>query len=692
MADQRKSIPSYIYQSTKTPDANASLDKRKKKLKFRRTSDDDMHTLSQPRESIAGTELISGKDPEKEGTFGNDQTFIKTMTTEEVTDHIHKCLEMSSENKINTKNAFALQLIDCMKLLLPKEDFSVMACTLDAGQKIYASRVDGLHQQVIKLAEEVINNEKKNKMSEGKMEEDEEALKKGTRKAGKKNVLASAESLRRTLKSNDPKDKFIKFDGLPGAMMKSVKIDPQDLSFTMLKNTPFWPKLENYKPITVNETVSIPHCEIYRNKSESKVKSNLQILSSELDKSELAGGSLVVSGEESEDICDVDMPCDLSSSDTEEKEDTKEIEDEVDIISLALRRLNEEAKENKDICNIPTRQETMKMLFDNISDYHYLNMEKANYWSGHKFWKRSQSTLIDGNEKRKATKKKKEPEPIVYTGPAAEKSISTVLRKGTTLNKKTLMGWKTKNVTHANDLKVNVRTFLDLFSMPEFLELEEDQNSSRSNEREVDGTNSDNNNDTIDDDPMTDSPQSQDRLNSSFYENAPENCASLEEHGDPLNSAFYDAKLTQNMLSQNLSGDDGKIVKVKFACSQTTDESLVPVPNMVKFEPIRYKTKPIRVNMQNLKQNMLTVIKEKEQHNIQDDALENLETQPKVKFSDVLRDLPPRLEEKTAEDLSPGMALLSLLFLANENNLQLKNTNDYSDVEISFEKKNLEDD
>lgn len=59
--------------------------------------------------------------------------------------------------KINMKNAFNLQLIDCMSEMLRKKDpemnnFQAASCTLDASTKIYAYRVDCVHIDTLKMA------------------------------------------------------------------------------------------------------------------------------------------------------------------------------------------------------------------------------------------------------------------------------------------------------------------------------------------------------------------------------------------------------------------------------------------------------------------------------------------------------------------------------------------------------------
>lgn len=59
--------------------------------------------------------------------------------------------------KINSKNAFGLHLIDYMQDLIKnvKEgemtNFQIASCTLDAGAKIYAGRVDSIHTQAYKM-------------------------------------------------------------------------------------------------------------------------------------------------------------------------------------------------------------------------------------------------------------------------------------------------------------------------------------------------------------------------------------------------------------------------------------------------------------------------------------------------------------------------------------------------------------
>ncbi|NXD82512.1 CND2 protein, partial [Halcyon senegalensis] len=77
-------------------------------------------------------------------------------TNTQISDHYSTCIKLSTENKITTKNAFGLHLIDYMTEILKQKDsdltnFKVAAGTLDASAKIYAVRVDAVHTDTYKV-------------------------------------------------------------------------------------------------------------------------------------------------------------------------------------------------------------------------------------------------------------------------------------------------------------------------------------------------------------------------------------------------------------------------------------------------------------------------------------------------------------------------------------------------------------
>ncbi|XP_040849436.1 condensin complex subunit 2 isoform X2 [Ochotona curzoniae] len=83
-------------------------------------------------------------------------TSIPKFTNTQITEHYSTCIKLSTENKITTKNAFGLHLIDFMSEILKQKDteptnFKVAAGTLDASTKIYAVRVDAVHADVYRV-------------------------------------------------------------------------------------------------------------------------------------------------------------------------------------------------------------------------------------------------------------------------------------------------------------------------------------------------------------------------------------------------------------------------------------------------------------------------------------------------------------------------------------------------------------
>lgn len=76
-------------------------------------------------------------------------------------DHYKHCIRLSASNKINTKNAFDLQLIDFMQdLLTQSEDgpmnFKIASSALDVGAKIYSNRVDCIQSEAQKVASSIL--------------------------------------------------------------------------------------------------------------------------------------------------------------------------------------------------------------------------------------------------------------------------------------------------------------------------------------------------------------------------------------------------------------------------------------------------------------------------------------------------------------------------------------------------------
>ncbi|CAA6671288.1 unnamed protein product [Spirodela intermedia] len=77
---------------------------------------------------------------------------------EQITELFHNCIKLASENKINQKNTWELNLIDHLSEIIKVEsdddaetNFQKASCTLEAGVKIYSLRVDSVHSEAYKV-------------------------------------------------------------------------------------------------------------------------------------------------------------------------------------------------------------------------------------------------------------------------------------------------------------------------------------------------------------------------------------------------------------------------------------------------------------------------------------------------------------------------------------------------------------
>ncbi|KAH6788995.1 condensin complex subunit [Perilla frutescens var. frutescens] len=94
------------------------------------------------------TVLATSVLPETDSCLGKEQ----------ILDLFHNCIKLASENKINQKNTWELNLIDhlCEIIKVEEEDdtetnFQKASCTLEAGVKIYSMRVDSVHSEAYKV-------------------------------------------------------------------------------------------------------------------------------------------------------------------------------------------------------------------------------------------------------------------------------------------------------------------------------------------------------------------------------------------------------------------------------------------------------------------------------------------------------------------------------------------------------------
>ncbi|XP_048585600.1 condensin complex subunit 2 [Nematostella vectensis] len=184
----------------RTPDMASPASRRRRPLALVSTNqssnlsvNDDAAEKRQRRISrVTSVALSSPSTPRSSSRLDSERGQTASgLTNCQLKDLYSNCIKLSTENKINSKNAFGLDLIDYMQDLIKtvKEgemtNFQVASCTLDASAKIYAGRVDSIHAQAYKMLGglgRAENQDEENCATEEGAADDEQSNKKRNKK------------------------------------------------------------------------------------------------------------------------------------------------------------------------------------------------------------------------------------------------------------------------------------------------------------------------------------------------------------------------------------------------------------------------------------------------------------------------------------------------------------------------------
>ena len=128
-----------------------------------------------------------------------------TMDMTHIQDHYMECIRLSTENKINSKNAFLLKLNSLTSAETwtseGETDFKMAGMAIDASAKIYAGRVDSVHHDTYSVLGSLgtRRGEKEGEATAGEEESKKEGKtenEKTKKKEKKKSFLTTAENLK----------------------------------------------------------------------------------------------------------------------------------------------------------------------------------------------------------------------------------------------------------------------------------------------------------------------------------------------------------------------------------------------------------------------------------------------------------------------------------------------------------------
>ncbi|KTG38148.1 hypothetical protein cypCar_00014953, partial [Cyprinus carpio] len=140
-------------------------------------NDDEQERRQRRRSRVIDLHGVNDSSINEAGSHSTAGTpaAVPKLSSAQISEHYSTCIKLSTENKITTKNAFGLHLIDYMADILQQKDselnFKVAAGTLDASTKIYAVRVDAVHADAYRVLGG-LGSETKPKESQDGEEED----------------------------------------------------------------------------------------------------------------------------------------------------------------------------------------------------------------------------------------------------------------------------------------------------------------------------------------------------------------------------------------------------------------------------------------------------------------------------------------------------------------------------------------
>ncbi|XP_011503632.1 PREDICTED: condensin complex subunit 2 [Ceratosolen solmsi marchali] len=661
------------------PSLTISPTRRRRSIAAQKIIETNIEENDDEAERLARREKNETSSPASTSLSGNERrpsafglSAISNLSSVEMSNQIAQCIKLSAENKINDKNAFQLKMIDFLVYTLKKQDpnmtnLQMASASLDASAKIYGFRVDKVHSDLLKiigmvkqdkrdLKDEKITNENINNSNINK----NDIQQKKTKRKSLQHIISKVEALKGNLETYDPlslircqrdtqTSDMLFQAGLPQHASHGVALNLyNDVildKISMIYNQPL--KISTY---IIDDFTSHILCPSY---------SAFKFLdwSPDIQTKELKSQINENDGEYHFDLDAIVADDDVIDSDT--------LMDCGDAYEERCDKL----VQNQHIENIVDFQDIIANNPNPNATYEYSYLQKSYriHWAGPSHWKiilnkNLGSSRIVETCKQNITKKKKEIQ-LVFTKNSKEESKSKfnqINRQTKLLSKTTKIIWSADKVTFPQDIHYDLKRYYIFFNKPI-------ENLKFSNNEKIDiNANRDNLN------------YSDDYINSVALDNG---------------ESFRDNEEEKHLKDHNLIyNQESTIIQSQGAF---IGDNLVSIPKLTDKIFIPYSQRAKKIDMRQLKKamwkNIKKTTKETEKENFyitQAIENENKAIEPKA-FSDMYLEIPKILSKLNADSLSPAIAFVSLLHLANEKNLKIDRNIELSDFIIKCGKNNL---
>ncbi|CAK9800146.1 Condensin complex subunit 2 [Anthophora plagiata] len=597
-------------------------------------------------------------------------SFLAQMSAPDIKDKITECVKLSTENKINIKNAFSLQIIDFMTYMIKKQDanmtnLQIASTSLDVSTKIYGFRVDGIYTQIIKMAGGA--DKEKDESPTEDMEQDLNnkgiqinnlAEQNNKRKSkGKVKIFSTVDNLRGIVETAKPSLWIMEnedtqtTDGLYQAMLSNHAFSK---FYLHMYNDIIVDTIERKTDSTIAKNVSIPKINDFSEAEICPLLANFEfqgwINDNEEEKEEDKDR---VSEETNENRFQFDLDASVPSED-------EVIHDDIDYLDIQdeEQNVNRCAEAQRpvqkivDLCKVVSNSDVSK-----TSEYYFLQKSNSLHWAGPSHWKISHLSNFFREKKiietcqRKPDRKKKEIE-LCYDDDTRENVMANFLPGKASKFEAKNIEWCEEVNTLPRDMHYNIANASKLYLyklIDVYAEKKNELNATHISD--IDNYDYNNENDLLDYCPN-------------------------------VSNQDYETREYSNENECNNEPENDEIYPQTF-----TGENLVNIPKLTNKIAIAYNIRVKRIDMKQLKKSIwkcLTLNNVDENTNTE--KTEKQEAENKIKenksFNEIYKILPNMLSKTNKEALSFPISFVSLLHIANEKTLKIQSVPDLSDLII----------
>ncbi|XP_026177339.1 condensin complex subunit 2 isoform X3 [Mastacembelus armatus] len=609
---------------------------------------------------------------------------VPKLSNAQISEHYSTCIKLSTENKITTKNAFGLHLIDYMADILKQKDseitnFKVAAGTLDASTKIYAVRVDAVHADAYRVlgglgsetkpGEDHVAKEKDKdgeELAEGEVTVKQPKRKRPPKRTVEQNLsnINSTESERKCEVDPIFQKMASSFDetSTAGVFLSVVFSENSRCELLFPSNMNLLQSRPSYFPPTPQTVPASPFMAgLQRSQEKSSICPSLEDFSFTSWNPEQTMNQLLEKMKQGEHAFDVNAEPEAEP----EEDDCPNFDADYE---EGLGDCEQGLKEYKEGCEVSTSSKgrdvipigegdiaTMCLqLSSQPREYSYFSPRTMATWAGPGYWQFKPKHKLDHMPDKETRKRK--PKKTFEIDFNDDVNFDTYFRttRAATTNSKSALSASNKNTTLPADFQFPPETLSQLSLKPSSSLIQEGQKRLSGELGEGIGDYDYNNaNDTANFCPGLQGGDSEDDVEGFAGSD------DTQPSGDSIPTP-----------SQDLLG-----------ISTYGEEDLVPEPHRVNKIEINYAKTAKNMDMKRLKNSMWTFLTESPEKSTEQE-IETVEVCGEKVFSDTTKILLQRLPSTMAQNLSVPLAFVALLHLANEKNLELVKVDDMSDIII----------